>query len=331
MKTGVGAGKKRSHDEAARSAHGSTPPTSPPCPNPNKEWKKSKAKTEDLLALVNNRFLREKEMDMWRAAAGDPYPMEKNPDEIPMFARFVERGLALLASDFFKGLLKYYGIKYLNLNPNGIFHVSVFVHFCEAFVGIKLHWILFQKFFRVKPQPSANDPRVVRGAGIQMREDAAEQYLSYKLIDSNQDWKEKWFYITNHHPELPKPSGKQLRHQAWWNTEPTMQEGIQLPELLQKIKALREAGMRAEHVAFSFMKRRVQPLMARDTLGYQYTGDDDTSRMPGNEVDDEDIVERLGRIFKDLPRYTPCPVPEYSTPRPPNEVSSQRPLSSSTD
>jgi hypothetical protein len=49
-----------------------------------------------------------------------------------------------------------------------------------------------------------------------------------------------------------------------------MQEGSQLPELLQKIKALREAGLRAEHVAFSFMKRRVQPLMSRDTLGYQY-------------------------------------------------------------
>jgi hypothetical protein len=29
-----------------------------------------------------------------------------------------------------------------------------------------------------------------------------------------------------------------------------MQEGIQLPELLQKIKALREAGLRAEHVAW---------------------------------------------------------------------------------
>jgi hypothetical protein len=40
-----------------------------------------------------------------------------------------------------------------------------------------------------------------------MREDAAEQYLAYKLIDSNQDWKSKWFYITNHHPELPKPAG----------------------------------------------------------------------------------------------------------------------------
>jgi hypothetical protein len=135
----VGVGKKRSRSEAEGSAQGSSPPTSPPRPNQNKEWKKSKMKTEDLLALVNSGLLREKEMDMWRPAAGDPYPMEKQPDEVPMFARFVERGLALSASDFFKGLLKYYGIEYLNLNPNVIFHVSVFVHFCEAFMGIKPH------------------------------------------------------------------------------------------------------------------------------------------------------------------------------------------------
>jgi hypothetical protein len=102
-----------------------------------------------------------------------------------------------------------------------------------------------------------------------------------------------------------------------------MQEGIQLPELLQKIKALREAGLRVKHVAFRFMKRRVQPLMARNILGYQYTSDENTSRMPGNKVDNEDIVERLGRIFKDMPPYTPCPVPEYSTARPPNKVSSR--------
>jgi hypothetical protein len=292
-----------------------------PHPNLAKEWKKSNLKTEDLLALVNSRFLREKEMDQWRAAVGDPYPMEKNPDEVPMFDRFVERELALPTSDFFKGLLKYYDIEYLNLNPNGIFYVSVFVHFCEAFVGIKPHWILFRKFFRVKPQLSTNDLRVVGGSGIQMREDAANQYLLYKLIESNQDWKAKWFYISNHHPELPKPRGKQLKHRAWWNTKPTMQEGIQLPELMKKIKAHRKAGLRAEHVAFRFMKRRVQPLMARDTLGYQYTGDEDTSRMPGNEVDDDDIVDRLGKIFKDMPPYTPCPVPEYSAARPPNKVS----------
>jgi hypothetical protein len=66
-------GKKRSREEATGSAAGSTPPVSAPHTNPNKEWKKSKAKTEDLLALLNSGFLREKEVDMWRTAAGDPY------------------------------------------------------------------------------------------------------------------------------------------------------------------------------------------------------------------------------------------------------------------
>jgi hypothetical protein len=179
-------GKKRARSEAEGSAPESSPPSTPH-PNPAKEWKKVKLKTEDLLALINSRFLREKEMHLWRTTAGDPYLIEKNLDEIPMFARFAERGLALFASDFFKVLLRYYDIEYLNLNPNGIFHVSVFVHFCEAFVGIKPHWVLFQKFFRVKLQPSTNDPRLVGGAGIQMCEDAADQYQSYKLIESNQD------------------------------------------------------------------------------------------------------------------------------------------------
>jgi hypothetical protein len=63
--------------------------------------------------------------------------------------------------------------------------------------------------------------------------------------------------------------------------------------------------------------------MARDTLGFEYTGDDDTSRMPGDEVDDNDIVDMLTRIFKDMPPYTACPVPEYSAACRPKEVSSR--------
>jgi hypothetical protein len=44
--------------------------------------------------------------------------------------------------------------------------------------------------------------------------------------------------------------------------------------------------------------------------------------MPDGEVDDDDIVERLGKIFKDMPSYTPCPVLEYSASHLPNKVSS---------
>jgi hypothetical protein len=112
------AGKKRSREEATGSGAGTSPLVSLPRPDPNREWKKSKAKTEDLLALLNSGFIREKEVDMWRAAAGDPYPMEKNEDEIPMFTRFAERGLSLPASNFFKGLMGYYGVKYISTLPS---------------------------------------------------------------------------------------------------------------------------------------------------------------------------------------------------------------------
>jgi hypothetical protein len=127
-------GKKRGCDEAAGSAAGAAPPMSPPRPDTNREWNKSKAKTEDLLALLNSGFIREKEVDMWRAAAGDPCPMEKSEDEIPMFARFAERGLALPARDFFKGLMGYYGIEYLNLNP------TVFSIPPSSSISVKRFW-----------------------------------------------------------------------------------------------------------------------------------------------------------------------------------------------
>jgi hypothetical protein len=135
-KTGTSKKRSRSKDEDVGQA---SSPSSTHHPNPAKECKKAKLKNEDLLALVSSGFLRDKEMDIWRSTAIDPYPMDKNPDEIPMFSQFVERGQALPASEFFQALLKYYDIEYLNLNPNNIFYVSVFVHFCKAFVDIKPH------------------------------------------------------------------------------------------------------------------------------------------------------------------------------------------------
>jgi hypothetical protein len=55
-------------------------------------------------------------------------------------------------------LLDYYKIEYVHQNPNSIFHVSVFVHFCEAFLGIRRHWTLLCKFFRVKLYLSREHP-----------------------------------------------------------------------------------------------------------------------------------------------------------------------------
>jgi hypothetical protein len=45
--------------------------------------------------------------------------------------------------------------------------------------------------------------------------------------------------------------------------------------------------------------------------------------MLGDDVDDNDIVDRLARIIKDMPPYMACAVPEYSAARPLKEVSSR--------
>jgi hypothetical protein len=48
-----------------------------------------------------------------------------------------------------------------------------------------------------------------------MREDVAEQYLSYKLIDSNQDWKGKWFCTTQGCRSRAESSPSTARGGTW--------------------------------------------------------------------------------------------------------------------
>jgi hypothetical protein len=77
----------------------------------------------------------------------------ENVDEIVTFHQFAERGLALPSCSFFRGLPYYYGLELHHLNPNSIYHISIFIYFCEAFLGVEPHWDLFRFLFRVKPQP----------------------------------------------------------------------------------------------------------------------------------------------------------------------------------
>ena len=126
-------------------------------------------------------------------------------------------------------------------------------------------------------------------------------YFEYKLIDSNQGWKCKWFYTDNQRPQLPKPSMYAPVHSDIWNTEPSTEECLQVPELLQRIAELKKAGLTAERVAFSFMKRRIQPLMKRHHYGYEYTSSDDDSRFTNEEISSDAVMERVNKIFQNMP------------------------------
>ena len=118
-------------------------------------------------------LLQEKALVNWNCAGGDPYPMEKNLREIPMFAVFPERGLALPTSDFFWGMLDFYKIEHVHLNPN-LPHLCL-CPFLRSFSGHQAALGALPQAFHLKPQPNAKMPHAVGGAGIQMLLKAKEQ------------------------------------------------------------------------------------------------------------------------------------------------------------
>jgi hypothetical protein len=46
----------------------------------------------------------------------------------------------LFPSPLFRGLLDFYELNLTLLNPNSILQVAIFVHLCEAFLGILPHF-----------------------------------------------------------------------------------------------------------------------------------------------------------------------------------------------
>jgi hypothetical protein len=163
-----GRGKKKEIQLPLPAKLGAVQPVVPP--NQACAWKRSTMKEKEIKHLMDAGLLQEKAIMEWNSAYDNAWPTEKHPNEIPMFARFVEFGLGLPTSDFFWGLLDFYKIEHMHLNPNSILVVAIFVHFCEAFLGIQPHFALFRKLYRLKPHPNHDNPQVVGGAGFQLRE-----------------------------------------------------------------------------------------------------------------------------------------------------------------
>jgi hypothetical protein len=286
---------------------------------PTGEWTHSKCSLNDLNRLVSEGLLQDKSLVNWRASFRDPFPME-NVDEIVTFYHFSERGLSLPSCSFFHGLFYYYRLELHHLNPNSICHISIFIHFCEAFLKIEPHWDLFRFLFRVKPQPTSKNPSVVGAAGIQLRQRASNKYLTYKFPSIIPGWKNHWFYIENHAPQLPEKTNNPPVVSPEWNIELFRGDMDQVEELLDTIGAYKEIGVTGASVMFSFFKRRVQPIQQRHVLGFEYKGAEDPSRMCAEELTDEAALRRIGRVLLDVDAVPYVPQ-LFTAQKPPKPVS----------
>ena len=120
--------------------------------------------------------------------------------------------LFLISSDVFFTT----GIQVHHLTPNSILHILIFVHLCEAFLGIEPHFDLFQYFFHLKPHPNDSEIDVVGGAGLQFCQGKKPKYIPYELSDKVIDWKEMWFYVRNESSSLPRRTpGPPVKKPSW--------------------------------------------------------------------------------------------------------------------
>ena len=138
-------------------------------PTRDEGWTPSKCSDSDLESLVSASLLPAKSAIQWCSTLGQERPYE-NMGEIVAFAPYFERGLGLPCSGFFFGLLYYYRIQLHLLTPNSFVHISIFIHSCEAFLGIEPHFELFRFLLHLKPQLNSYVLDVVGGAGLQLRQ-----------------------------------------------------------------------------------------------------------------------------------------------------------------
>lgn len=282
-------------------------------------WEEPNTTEADLMKLHTEGLLPSRELSEWRAPENHRVPA-LGKGEIVLFKPFVKRGFGLPSSDFFRGLLYFFGITLNHLNPHSILHLSIFVHLCEAFLGIPPSLTLFRYFFRLKPQPSTANPEVVGGAGIQFRAGKKGEFLSYVLPDSLKGWKTEWFYMGNLIPSLETHNLEAPKINTRWEEESLVENELEWIRLhVNQIKALKNRGLNGVTVVASFMRRQIQPLQQRQHYGFEYTGTTDPARVTTEELSDADLLERLQHVLAGVSAL-PAPHDEYDANNSPPQV-----------
>jgi hypothetical protein len=89
--------------------------------------------------------------------------------------------------DFFRGLLYYYKLELVHLVPNSIIVVSTFIHFCEAYLGISPHFLLWRYLFCVKSTSKRLGP--VGAVMLYLRSSLKSEWIDSDLPDNNSGWR----------------------------------------------------------------------------------------------------------------------------------------------
>jgi hypothetical protein len=223
-----------------------------------------------------------------------------------MFYAFLLRGLSPLSHEFLCGFLFIYGVQLHQLTLNSILHIACFITLCETFLGIDPHWVLWKNLFRLHRNASKNEVHDLGGAIISVRSES--QYLKFEMADSVQTWRENWFYIkdkksseSDKYGLAPFDAAKGLTKLKSWNSLPSDDEVEAIQLLLAQILELKNAaqkGLNGTQFIVFFLQHRIQPLQARVSKLWSYSGVVDPSRVSKKDPAPKDLEKRVRSMTK---------------------------------
>ena len=175
----------------------------------------------------------------------------------------------------------------------------------QSFLGIEPHFEIFRFLFHLKPQPNSNELYVVGSVGLQLRQGKDKVYIPYKLSSKVINWKPKWFYVENQWESVPMITLDPPIQWPVWNKKSV--DNSQVSKLLTRIANLRQKNLTREAVVLDWMRRRIQPLQARETFGFQYQGTTDSSRFLEEEISVEEVFSRVQRLLRNIKKVPIVP------------------------
>jgi hypothetical protein len=134
----------------------------------------------------------------------------------------------------------YYQLELVHLVPNSITVVSTFIQFCEAYLGISPHFLLWRYFFCVKSTGKWSGP--VGAVMFNLRSGFKAEWIDTDLPDNTAGWRSEWFYIANQIPSLPRRIGHRLVKINEWDLGLSSWDLKELEPVLELLSELKKRG-----------------------------------------------------------------------------------------
>jgi hypothetical protein len=176
----------------------------------------------------------------------------------------------------------------VHLVPNSITVVSTFIHFCESYLGISPHFLLWRYFFNVKSIGKRSG--LVGVVMFNLRSGLKAEWIDTDLLNNIVGWRSEWFYIVGQLPGLPRRTGHKPVKINECNLGLSSRDLRELKPVWELVNELKKQGVTEAAVARSFCRWLIQPIKDRVHPAYEYWGQSDPTREVNRKVSKEEMA-----------------------------------------